>query len=600
MGDITSMDDYKIKRGMNLDHQKRASKRQDKEELNKRFQEESHQALKNLGSNAKLDEKDRCTIARRLYREVEKLLRVTPGLKKYEICKKAGFLKGYNTSQMLAYLTLPPDVDPEERRLQTRSAPYRRLIKALSELSGVPLLRLADEMTIGTHLHPLFDYTGDGADDPDSPEVLLATLQEASDRIDRKFGVFELFRQTADIKVNRMKRGAKVFWPFCRPDRQSLQQKSELRREDTFWQRSFEDEIYTKDGEYIHAYNEISGLNPDDLFLPFVPHVYLGTRFTLNDLETMAEDRYLWPYSDNCGSECPCVGCNDLDPCLPWERGNDRSGWAWCLEQDANQVDKCSAQMEMGKRLLKILEEPLRFERYDNEENRATMLVDGRSLTEISKSMELERIKMFEECKQIIHPEQAYEFIRYQVRYHEQWPQWSEMLKAVGRMVEEQYSGDYQEFTKQFHNSLLTRKWKKILQDLIDETTSELAGFERYHPSTVWLVIYPSPEFNGLVPSLYSTNREGVGELLVLSTRLLSEMSKGEISCSMLDPIIGPDGDEFSLYERIRELVSGEDGVVIHQEWERTAEFLKNNPILADMDAQRRRLKEFWENDSTK
>jgi len=601
MADITSMDEYRKKHDRGYEHRNSDEVQANRDKQNKQFREQSHQVWEDLDRAQKLEKDDRIIIARRLHREVEKLLRAKPGLKKYEICEKAQFIGGYKTSQELHHLTLPPDVDPEGRRLRAWREPYRKLIKALAELSGVNVLRLVDEVTIGTRLHPLHNYMEEGVDDFDGPEVILATLQEAIDRVDRDFDVFSLFSATAERKVRRIKRGGKVNWPFSVPELKKQSNRNGAKRETAFWQEWEPGEFYSLGDENIAAYSQLSDLAPDDAFLPYVPHVYLGIQSTFEGVKTLTWDRYLWPYQDQCEIESSFDECKNEVPYLPWEKG---CVYEWVCQQlqEENRSEKLATQQIMGRRLLEILQEPLLLDGSIDGGSNLAKLTDGRILDEVYEALEHVRIRMFEECERIIHPDQAIEFIRYLVQYSEEWPQWAEMLKEVGRVVEEEYSGDYIKFSAEIENIPFKDEWKKELVDIIDDMGGDLAIFERHHPSTVWLVIYPDPEFNGLVPAIYLTNQDGEGQLLVLSVRLLSEMSLGRSSGidQILEPIIGPDGQELDLSERIRELIMGEAGFVIYEEWKRTAEFLKHNPVLAEADAEKRRLEEFLGNDTNK
>jgi len=593
--DIYYLNEYRKKRDMKRRPDIDSDRLAKIEKSNKESQEQSHQAWANLKRNKTLGIADRKKIARRLHREVDNLLRIRPDLKKWQICQEAGFTNSYErTSQELSYLTIP-----DSSRLRSTRAPYRSLIKAIATLSGKNLFRLVDEMTIGTEIHPLHGYVNEDVDSIDNPQVVIATLHEAIDRIDREHHIYESYRKTADVIAKRFKKGSVIRWPFTdfvSPDRvnQGL-----INAKDIFWRNTYCQESYSHDAESMVAIMSSGALLAEGEFLPYVPHVYLGTQYTFDWAVTLSWDRYAWPYPDNCGEECPCDECKDALPCLPWERGicfpPDR--WSNCLERKNGRSGQLLAEQETGRRLLSVIQEPLRFDETGIGDGHIDCLVDGRSLSDVYDAVRRERLAMFDECGQIIHPAQAVEFIRYLVKNPGAVDVSKEMLEQISSLVDDKYEGDYPRFAAELEKTPLKDEWKKRIQGSIDEMKGDLEEFGQFRPRTVWLVMYPDPEFNGLVPAIYSCDANGTGELIELNTRLYSQLVEGDPNAGgwpSLEPVVGREGTSMDLAERIRNLVVGKDTFEIYEEWSRTAEFIKKNPALRIIEDENRRLKEFW------
>lgn len=112
----------------------------------------------------------------------------------------------------------------------------------------------------------------------------------------------------------------------------------------------------------------------------------------------------------------------------------------------------------------------------------------------------------------------------------------------------------------------------------------------------VWLVIYPAPGNQSLIPVLYHPCEEGGTLLTPLSERSLITLKE----ISFVD-----DGEQRNLYVRIRELMVSEDtSFPIYEQWKTTAGDILRNPILRAHKAKltkqaafKKSISAFWQED---
>ena len=197
------------------------------------------------------------------------------------------------------------------------------------------------------------------------------------------------------------------------------------------------------------------------------------------------------------------------------------------LKSKKGQSGLLLAEQEMGRRLLSVIQEPLHLDAIGNCHSDIACLVDGRSLSDVYDSIRRERLTMFDECGQIIHPAQAVEYVRYLVKNPGAINVSKEMLKEISSLVDDKYEGDYTRFAAELEKTPLKDKWKKHVQRSIDEMKGDLEEFRQFRPRTVWLVMYPDPEVNGLIPAIYSCDANGDGELIELNIRLYAQLVEG-------------------------------------------------------------------------
>lgn len=234
-------------------------------------------ALRKLGNN-KLPDGDEIIIARRLFKELQML---RSHLKKYggvgigAFALEAGLGSEGEYSKELYRMTLGPDKDPAKVRLRKSASKYRQLIAAIGKHTKESTSTLANRILVGTSLHPA------EAKDWEEVEQVQVALQAIVDSVDREFGLYNTFLETAELKVAHAKAGGELRWPHY--DRQHLTlgddvtaYQQELKSATDIRCAYWEEPSNLKRSEY-HWFPLANGsgcLQDNEFF--YVPHAYLG------------------------------------------------------------------------------------------------------------------------------------------------------------------------------------------------------------------------------------------------------------------------------------------------------------------------------------
>lgn len=239
---------------------------------------DSWTALRKLGSN-KLPDGDEIIIARRLFKEVQmlkdRLKCGGTGIGTFAL--EAGLGSEGDYSKELYRMTLGPSKDPAKVRLRKSASKYRQLIAAIGKHTKESTSSLANRILVGTTLHPA------EAKDWDEVEQVQVALQAIVDSVDREFGLYNTFLETAELKVAHAKAGGELRWPhYERQYRASL-----LDEDGTEYQRELKSATDIRCAYWETPSNlkrseclwfplaNGSGCLQDNEFF-YVPHAYLG------------------------------------------------------------------------------------------------------------------------------------------------------------------------------------------------------------------------------------------------------------------------------------------------------------------------------------
>lgn len=170
-------------------------------------------ALSRLGGAA-LKENDAEIIARRLYEAFPafkaKLKRDGVGLGVF--CQQAGLGRAEHYSKELHRMLLPPGKVAQQRGLRRAASKYRKLLKAMSSVTGESTSSLATRLLAGTTLHPA------NAPIRNEIEQVQLVLQSMVDAVDTEFGLYKTFMETARLKSNYAAEGRDCRWPHYEAD----------------------------------------------------------------------------------------------------------------------------------------------------------------------------------------------------------------------------------------------------------------------------------------------------------------------------------------------------------------------------------------------
>lgn len=261
-------------------------------------------ALRNLKGN-NLADGDEIVIARRMYTEIKKLKVQLKSADKSlaEFCQAAGLGNEGDYSKEIYRLTLAPDGDPDKVKLRKSAAKYRQLIEQLSKETKVSSSVIANRVLVGTKLHPAEAVARDEV------EQVQTILQTMVDIVDKEFGLYATYMETAKLKAEHAKEGGELRWPHINRESRLLDfggtlslmrwpgetltltpELTEIRKEiitreiehainekNAFWSYKFG--YYNG---YIPPIYEQSGCVQDESFF-YVPHVYVGYIGGLSD-----------------------------------------------------------------------------------------------------------------------------------------------------------------------------------------------------------------------------------------------------------------------------------------------------------------------------
>lgn len=174
-------------------------------------EEAGNHAWGRLQKARKFNLNDRREIAKAMHEELEDWKLRRPKLSMGDLAKAAGL----PNSKELYRLTLPPGEDPIKRGLRADAKKYVRLLKAIQRNTGENMAQLVDRLTWATSFHP---KQNPGTEES---ERMMNYLQEVINCIDREFkevsggySLFEIFMETARIKVDMAKQGGRLRWPY--------------------------------------------------------------------------------------------------------------------------------------------------------------------------------------------------------------------------------------------------------------------------------------------------------------------------------------------------------------------------------------------------
>lgn len=233
------------------------------------------------GHPRKLSKDEAVMLATRLYRAMEEFqpqLKAA-GVNKTDLCKEAF---GGIDSKELYRITLPPGTEPGKRDLRVTAEKYFLFIQALSKALGANASLIAEPILRGTRFHPRSRTDCEFS----KLEKIQVALQNIVDELDREFGWFETYRQTARLKCKGVKEGDKVCWPlddyglttnnYSEEGREEYRQAFEIAADpnQAFMRRN---KFYGTriDVAVSYLYGFDTGALQDDEFF-FVPHTPLG------------------------------------------------------------------------------------------------------------------------------------------------------------------------------------------------------------------------------------------------------------------------------------------------------------------------------------
>jgi len=241
----------------------------------------------------KLSLDDRTILAQRMHgylAEVAPLLTVR-GISRGELCRRAGFCgrhpddKSPDDAKELYRLTLPLDADARERGIRSSALKYLRLIEVLAETLDISVERLAERLLRRTSVHPLSKTDDEWAD----LEKVQSLLQRIVNELDEEFGLFNLYRRTAELKCSWINEGStSLCWPlwnvhdsplYTPPSPEEIEDYRAKRsaaadRSQAYYRRNQYFHRRRTEGEWWLYGFENYALQDDEFF--FVPHAPLG------------------------------------------------------------------------------------------------------------------------------------------------------------------------------------------------------------------------------------------------------------------------------------------------------------------------------------
>lgn len=170
-------------------------------------------ALRSLGGG-NLPRGDEVVIARNLHSEYPTLKKAlkSQATSVGKFCTDCGLGTDGGYTKELHRMMLPPATSPEKVHLRRNASKYRNLLKGISRVYGVSVSSLANRLMVGMSLHPA------NAVVRDKVERVQAMLQGIVDGIDDEFGMFALFKETAELKAKHAESGGSCRWPHMEAD----------------------------------------------------------------------------------------------------------------------------------------------------------------------------------------------------------------------------------------------------------------------------------------------------------------------------------------------------------------------------------------------
>ena len=295
-------------------------------------------ALKRLGSG-NLAQGDEIVIARRLYQEMEalKIRLKSAKIGLGELCLRAGIGNEGDYSKELYRMTLAPDREPSKVGLRKSAAKYRQLIAAIGQATKESTSSLANRLLLGTTLHPanVKDWT--------EIEQVQVALQTIVDVVDKEFGLYEKYMETAQLKAGQTAEGAPCFWPHWDIDRTFYQEGDEGDREyesdmkrvadhrHAFWPNP----VRAKHSDYWWTAGMGSNCLQDCEFF-YLPHAYIGSIEFANlperDDDSLRHFKALESRAAEIREQNEAFGWEPADEWDEQEQrpvGQTSSGWEW-------------------------------------------------------------------------------------------------------------------------------------------------------------------------------------------------------------------------------------------------------------------------------
>lgn len=157
---------------------------------------------------------DEIVIARNLHAALPKLkiaLRKN-GKGLGDFCLEAGLGTAGSYSKELHRMSIGPAQDPSLVRVRRSAAKYKRLIEEMANVLGSSPSSLANQLLLGTTLHPA------NAEMRDEVERVQSILQLIVDKVDQEYDLFGTFAATAELKARHAAEGGVCRWPHNEAD----------------------------------------------------------------------------------------------------------------------------------------------------------------------------------------------------------------------------------------------------------------------------------------------------------------------------------------------------------------------------------------------
>ena len=216
--------------------------------------------------NNKLPVGDEVILAKNIYQEYPRLKEKLreKAISVGAFCERSQISMPGASSKELGRLMLASDVEPKAGHLRRHARKYRLLLAEMANVLGEDRAQLANRVMRGTSLHP-----GESAI-PKRFDQLQAILDEIVLRVDREFGLFAMFKKTAELKAEHVKKQGQCRWP--QGDADWLQENAALAQDPKF---AYWISTPTKRNIKYYASGWESGCWIEDDFF-HIPHVYLG------------------------------------------------------------------------------------------------------------------------------------------------------------------------------------------------------------------------------------------------------------------------------------------------------------------------------------
>lgn len=165
-------------------------------------------ALSRLGGK-RLPPDDAIVMATHLHREIPNLKSVLreKGIGLGDFCRRAGLGRDGQYSKELHRLILPSGKTPKEVGLRRTAAKYRLLMAAMADVLNESRSALANRIMVGTSLHPA------NATIRDEVGQVQLMLQTIVDKVDAEFRLFQVYRETGELKAKHAEEGGRCRWP---------------------------------------------------------------------------------------------------------------------------------------------------------------------------------------------------------------------------------------------------------------------------------------------------------------------------------------------------------------------------------------------------